>query len=108
MKVILILALSSFAFSEFKIDYTKSTISYRGSHPFHDWEGTTSQIEINTECIDISVNCKATISAPIMHFLSGNNNRDSNMLFSVNAYKHPTVSISLENFFSSSVFTLFA
>ncbi|MBC8312375.1 MAG: YceI family protein [Candidatus Marinimicrobia bacterium] len=76
------------------MDKTESSISYTGSHPFHDWQGVTSQIEIETDCQENSIDCHATISLPLISFDSGNNNRDSNMLFTVDGYSFPIVRIS--------------
>ena len=97
MRFSLILLLCTLAFPNFKIDGIQSSISYTGSHPFHDWKGTTSQIEIITDCEIVSSDCDATISVPIISFMSGNDNRDSNMLFYVDAFSYPLVKISFSH-----------
>ena len=93
MRLGLILLLCALVFPGFQIDKTQSTIYYTGSHPFHDWKGTTSQIKIITDCDISSSDCGATISVPIMSFISGNDNRDSNMLFYVDGFSFPIVKI---------------
>ena len=97
MRFSLILLLCTLAFPNFKIDGIQSSISYTGSHPFHDWKGTTSQIEIITDCEIVSSDCDATISVPIISFMSGHDNRDSNMLFYVDAFSYPLVEISFSH-----------
>ena len=97
MRFSLILLLCALAFPDFKIDEIQSSISYTGSHPFHDWKGTTSQIGIMTDCEIVSSDCDATISVPVISFISGNDNRDSNMLFYVDAFSYPLVEISFSH-----------
>ena len=94
MRLGLILLLCALVFPGFQIDKTKSSICYTGSHPFHDWKGTTSQIKIITDCDIVNSDCGATISVPVMSFISGNDNRDSNMLFYVDGFSFPIVKIS--------------
>ena len=97
MRFSLILLLCGLAFPNFKIDATQSSISYTGSHPFHDWKGTTSEMDIITDCEILSSDCDATISVPVISFISGNDNRDSNMLFYVDVFSYPLVKISFSH-----------
>ena len=97
MRFSLILLLCGLAFPNFKIDATQSSISYTGSHPFHDWKGTTSEMDIITGCEILSSDCDATISVPVISFISGNDNRDSNMLFYVDVFSYPLVKISFSH-----------
>ena len=97
MRFSLILLLCGIAFPNFKIDEIQSSISYTGSHPFHDWKGTSSEMNIITNCDILSSDCDVTISVPIMSFMSGNDNRDSNMLFYVDAFSYPVVKISFSD-----------
>lgn len=97
MRLSLFTVLFSLAFSSFEIDKTQSRISYIGSHPFHDWKGTTSKIEVNTDCEPTSTDCDVIVSVPVISFISGNDNRDSNMLFHVDAFSYPLVTISFSN-----------
>ena len=97
MKLWTICILYGLIFPNFVVNKTNSTISYLGSHPFHDWQGTTFQIEIITDCDASSSDCGAIISVPVMSFISGNDNRDSNMLFSVDGFSFPIVKISFSH-----------
>ena len=97
MKYILILLVCSLAFPRFKVDKPQSAITYTGSHSFHDWQGTTSEIEIITNCDSMNSNCDATITVPAMSFTSGNDNRDSNMLFYIDAFSYPMIKISFSH-----------
>ena len=97
MKIALIFLFFNLLFPNFNLDLERSSISYTGSHPFHDWQGTTSQIEIITDCDVSSSDCGATISAPIISFISGNDNRDSNMLFYADVFSFPIVKISFSH-----------
>ena len=97
MKFSLILLLATLAFPDFKIDKTKSAISYTGSHPFHDWQGSTSQVEVITNCDISSTDCEGIISVPVISFISGNDNRDSNMLFYADVFSYPLVKISFSH-----------
>ena len=97
MRFSLILLLCGLAFPNFKIDKIQSSISYTGSHPFHNWRGNTSQIKIITSCEIVSSDCDVTISVPVLSFMSGNDNRDSNMLFYVDAFSYPLVEISFSH-----------
>lgn len=84
-------------FPNFQVDKTESTISYVGSHPFHEWQGISSQIEIETDCHAKRDDCNATITVPLISFISGNDNRDSNMLFYVDGFSFPVVKISFSH-----------
>ena len=97
MRLSLLIALFNLVFSSIEIDKDRSSISYSGSHLFHDWKATTSQIEVNTDCSITSIACDVTVSVPIISFMSGNDNRDSNMLFHVDAFSYPVVTISFSN-----------
>jgi hypothetical protein len=97
MRFTLIFLTLSLLFPNFKLNIDNSSISYTGSHPFHDWQGITSQIEIITDCDMVSSDCGATINVPVMSFISGNDNRDSNMLFYVDGFSFPIIKISFSH-----------
>lgn len=97
MRFIIIVLFLGLAFPNFKFDQSKSNISYTGTHPFHEWTGTTSEVQMTTDCELMSLNCGATISVPVISFMSGNDNRDSNMLFHIDAFSYPVVKISFVN-----------
>ena len=98
MKYTLILLLCALAFPGFKVDKAQSAVTYTGSHSFHDWQGTTSEIEIITNCDSMNSNCDATITVPAMSFTSGSDNRDSNMLFYIDGFSYPMIKISFSHF----------
>jgi hypothetical protein len=97
MKFTLISLSLSLLFPSFKLDAENSSISYTGSHPFHNFKGITSQIEVITDCNMINLDCGSTISVPVMSFVSGNDNRDSNMLFYIDGLSFPFVKISFSH-----------
>ena len=97
MKFSIFLTLIGLLFPNFQIDSKHSNVTYKGSHPFHDWTGKTSQIAIESDCTKNSSSCDALFSIPLMSFLSGNDNRDSNMLFYVEAFSYPHVKILFSN-----------
>ena len=97
MRFTVIFLTLSLLLPNFKLDIDNSSISYTGSHPFHDWQGITSQIEIITDCDMVNSDCGATINVPVMSFISGNENRDSNMLFYVDGFSFPIIKISFSH-----------
>jgi len=97
MRFCIFLILMGLLFPNFKIDREQSNITYTGSHPFHAWTGKTSQITIESDCTKNSSSCDASFSIPLMSFISGNDNRDSNMLFYVEAFSYPHVKILFSN-----------
>ena len=79
-----------------KIDTALSHISYKGVHPFHTFVGITNNIDFELNCKNDICNLK--IEAFIDGFDSGNNNRDSNMLYYTQALQYPTVSYQVKEF----------
>ena len=86
--------LSSLALSQ--VDLEDSYISYIGSHPLHSWEGVSKDISFNMECT--GNHCVLNISAPLESFDSGNDSRDSNMLYYTESLLYPEVSFKSEAF----------
>ena len=79
-----------------KIDTLLSHISYKGVHPFHTFIGVTNNVDFKLNCEnDI---CNLGIAAFIEGFDSGNNNRDSNMLYYTKALLYPTVTYHVKEF----------
>ena len=97
MKFIITVLFLSLVFPNFILDQSKTNISYTGTHPFHEWTGATSEVQMTTDCELMSLDCEATISVPVISFMSGNDNRDSNMLFHIDAFSYPIVKISFVN-----------
>ena len=77
MKFIITVLFLSLVFPNFILDQSKTNISYTGTHPFHEWTGATSEVQMTTDCELMSLDCEATISVPVISFMSGNDNRDS-------------------------------
>ncbi len=76
-------------------DKTKSYITYAMSHPMHDWEGTSK--DVNSVLIynnDTKLIEKVAAAIPVSTFDSQNANRDSHMIEVVDGIKFPTVTFS--------------
>ncbi|MDX1420825.1 MAG: YceI family protein [Rubricoccaceae bacterium] len=74
------------------IDGDRSALSYRGSHPLHDWIGTSRAVG-GTLAIDLqdSSESRVEIDVPVASFDSGNGRRDARMRELVSADRHPSV-----------------
>ena len=99
MKIYIVTAITliSLLFSQsWKIDKTKSQISYGGTHLFHSWEGVSKDITFNLKCDNH--HCILNISAPLESFDSGNDGRDSNMLYYTESLLYPEVHFKSESF----------
>ena len=88
----------SITFCQLSLDSTLSTISYKGSHPFHKWKGVSNEITILQDCNQADLLCNIEISVPIISFDSKNTNRDSNMLYYLNGYDYPSASLKIVEF----------
>jgi polyisoprenoid-binding protein YceI len=76
-------------------DKSKSYITYSMSHPMHDWDGTSKNM--NSVLIynsDTKLIEKVATAIPVSTFDSQNSNRDSHMIEVVEAIKFPTVTFS--------------
>ena len=93
MKSSLILLVVNLIWGSFQINKQESFVSYTGYHPFHKWTGVSYEVELDTECTLVSTNCDAIFTIPLISFNSGNSNRDSNMIYHLNAFKYPNVVI---------------
>jgi polyisoprenoid-binding protein YceI len=81
------------------VDRARSTLAYTGHHRLHDWTGTSRAVG-GTLQIDLQDPSRSRIEivVPLASFDSGNSNRDSNMLDTVEEERYPNV-----RFVSSSV-----
>lgn len=52
------------------------TVSYRGNHPFHRWEGRSSAVRSKIQVIGDQLAVPFTVSVPVQSFDSGNRSRD--------------------------------
>lgn len=82
-----------------RLDKTKSFINYHMSHPMHNWDGTSKDIDgiVQYDETTKKIN-KVVISVKINTFDSKNSNRDAHMLEITEGIKYPTVT-----FVSSSI-----
>ena len=98
MKKIIVSILINILFSsQWGIDTTYSYILYKGSHPLHDWEGISKNIDFILSCNDNNA-CNLTVSTNLESLNSGNDSRDSNMLWYTESFKYPKVSFQSNNF----------
>jgi polyisoprenoid-binding protein YceI len=94
----LVLALSSFSLSNYndiktvRLDKSKSSITYHLSHPLHEWDGISNDIDGVVQFDDkSSVITKVALTTKISSFDSKNSNRDSHLLEVTEALKYPSV-----------------
>ncbi|MDE3236594.1 MAG: YceI family protein [Bacteroidota bacterium] len=82
-----------------RIDKSKSLITYHMSHPMHDWDGTSKDIDgiVQYDERTKQIN-KVAIVVKVASFDSKNSNRDSHMMEVTEAIKYPSVT-----FVSSSI-----
>ncbi len=97
MKNLLIILLISSLFSQSNVKITEAKISYTGNHPFHSWTGISSDLSLELNCKDKDESCDYLFSIPWMSFNSGNDNRDNNMLYYVNAYEFKNIDFTFKN-----------
>ncbi len=80
------------------VDQANSTLSYTGRHPLHSWTGVSQSVQgtlmINQ---DDPSQSSVEIVIPVESFDSGNGNRDSNMLETVEASSYPDVRFTSES-----------
>lgn len=75
------------------VKINKATIHFTGSHPFHDWTGISTHLDLKMNCSKMDEICNFTFSIPWTSFDSGNDNRDNNMLYYINAFDYPKIEI---------------
>ena len=80
-----------------EIEPSKSYIEYSGEHSLHSWTGKTNEFDFNMPCKGSF--CSLEISIPIENFDSGNDGRDSNMLYYTESLLYPSVSF-VSDYFS--------
>ena len=92
----MILLFSFLLSSQWDIDTTYSYIKYTGNHPLHSWSGVSKDIDFIFDCS--SSKCILKISTALENFDSGNDSRDSNMLYYTESLLHPVVSFKSDPF----------
>ena len=96
-KFLLISIISNIALcDDWSIDTTYSYIKYSGSHTFHSWSGISNDIDFLLDCKNDY--CAIEISTSLESFNSGNDSRDSNMLYYTESLQYPKVSFKSETF----------
>ena len=77
---------------KFSADKVQTYVTYSMSHPMHDWDGTSRDVNsvliYNTDSKNIE---KVAVSIPVSTFDSQNANRDSHMIEVVEGIKFPTI-----------------
>ena len=96
MRLLIILLFTSILSAGWAIDTTYSYIKYTGNHPLHSWTGISKDINFKLNCDNDD--CTIIISTPLEKFDSGNDSRDSNMLYYTNSLAHPVVSFKSDSF----------
>ena len=97
MRLVPIIILINLIFS-YSIIQSESNLQYFGSHPIHNFSGSSSSIILFSDCNEFSDECNFKFSIPIISLNSGNDNRDSNMLNYLEAFSYPEISLTVENF----------
>ena len=94
--------LSSFIFSQsWVIDSSESYIKYTGTHRLHQWEAESKDVTFSLDCKD---QCRLAVSVPLETLDSGNDSRDSNMLYYTESLLFPVVSFVSNDFIFSGDF----
>jgi len=77
---------------KFSADKVQTFVTYSMSHPMHDWDGTSRDVNsvliYNTDSKQIE---KVAVSIPVSTFDSQNANRDSHMIEVVEGIKYPVI-----------------
>ena len=98
MKTLLLISLFAIAYStDWGIDTTYSYIKYKGNHTFHSWEGISKDIDFNLECDEKNL-CTLKVTTPLEKFDSGNDSRDSNMLYYTESLLYSIVTFQSDGF----------
>ena len=95
-KFIYILVLNILLCKTWEIDSASSHIEYTGNHRLHSWTGKTNKVDFKMPCNGDF--CTLEISAPLESFDSGNDGRDSNMLYYTESLLYPNVSFASDHF----------
>jgi polyisoprenoid-binding protein YceI len=87
---------------KFSADKVQTYVTYSMSHPMHDWDGTSRDVNsvliYNTDSKNIE---KVAVSIPVSTFDSQNANRDSHMIEVVEGIKYPTITFVSTSIFAS-------
>ena len=75
---------------QFVLDSEKSFITYSGSHPLHDWEGTSNDVK-GIFIFQDEIPSRIAISTSVYSFNSKNSSRDAHSLEILDAINFPKV-----------------
>ena len=75
---------------QFVLDSEKSFITYSGSHPLHDWEGTSNDVK-GIFIFQDEIPSRIAISTSVNSFNSKNSSRDAHSLEILDAINFPKV-----------------
>jgi len=85
--------------AEYLVIQSESSIIYSGKHPMHIWSGATKELTLEQACSKSPENvCRLDFKFPIMSLNSGNDNRDSNMINTLNAFTYPNIIMVFDDF----------
>ncbi len=98
MKQFLFILSFNVLFGNYSIIQSDSKVEYIGIHPIHKFSGFSSSITLFNICDEKDNFCDLTFKIPIMSLNSGNDNRDSNMLNYLNAFRYPEITLKIKNF----------
>ena len=87
----------SIGFSNPKVKINEATIHFTGSHPFHDWTGISTQLDLEMNCSKMDEICDFIFTIPWTSFNSGNDNRDNNMLYYISAFDYPKIEMEFKD-----------
>jgi polyisoprenoid-binding protein YceI len=95
LKSAVLIALAAISFPAAKVYQAlkgESTLGYVLVHPLHTVHGTNKVLDCVVELSPDTVSSKIRVSADVLNFDSGNSNRDSHALETVEYRKYPKVS----------------
>ena len=98
MRILFYIILFNLVFANYSIIQSESEIEYFGKHPMHSFSGRSSSVALLSDCNDSQTKCDLEFKVPIISLNSGNDNRDNNMLNHLNAFSHPQIIMSFEDF----------
>jgi len=97
----LLFAFSYSAFSQYKVNNSKSTMTIDGSSNVHDWQENVETINGNMNALIEGTQLQSiqtlTLSIPVNSIKSGKSTMDKNTYKAMNADVHPTISYRLKS-----------
>ena len=109
MKNIIFITLLFFQLSQaqqYELDSDKSFITYSGSHPLHDWQGTSNDVK-GIFIFQEETPSRIAVSTSVASFNSKNSSRDAHSLEILNAINFPKVTFYSDQISMSEKFVSF-